>query len=72
MEDEEARGITGRRVNPIETRRRILAPRRLEFGLGSCPQAVRRMRWTPLSVLTMLDSSPTLSRNVASSNGFCI
>lgn len=35
-------------------------------------QAVRRMRWTPESVETMFDSSPTLRANAASSNGFCI
>ncbi len=30
------------------------------------------MRWTPLSVSTMLLSSPTLRPKAASSNGFCI
>lgn len=34
--------------------------------------AVRRMRWTPLSVLMISLISPTLSAYVASSNGFCI
>jgi hypothetical protein len=30
------------------------------------------MRWTPLSVETTLETSPTRRRNVASSKGFCI
>ena len=35
-------------------------------------QAVRRIKWTPLSVLTISLNSPTLRENVASSKGFCI
>ena len=35
-------------------------------------QAIRWMIWTPESVSTMSESSPTSSSNAASSNGFCI
>jgi len=34
--------------------------------------SVRRMRWTPESVNTGSDISPTFKLNAASSNGFCI
>lgn len=57
---------------PVQQPRRSGARAARVGGGGRRAQAVRRIRWTPLSVETTDETSPTRSRNVASSNGFCI